>query len=70
MSTDDACLFDFVSGPCSATADGRWWDTAHYVVYADAATSGNSVTLASTSHASYSVSPCADVDSANNFSGC
>jgi hypothetical protein len=44
------------------------WDTAHYVVYADAGTSDNTVFLTSLSHATYVDAWCDDANGQNHFS--
>jgi hypothetical protein len=58
----------------SAVFSGEAWkgvyDTAPYVVYADAGTSGNSVTLRSVSSVTYKVAPCGQTRDSNNFAGC
>lgn len=45
-------------------------DTAEYDVYADSASSGNSVTLTATDPATYQDAACEDLSGSNTFSGC
>jgi hypothetical protein len=51
-------------------APAHGYDLAPYVVYSDARTSGNSVTLASVATDTYGATPCEDVSGGNDFKGC
>jgi hypothetical protein len=57
------------AGFSGAAGEGKY-DVAPYVVYADAGTSGNSVTLRGVSASTYKVAPCSQTPGSNSFAGC